>query len=196
MTTNTTPATTAGTDIAAQKATVEAGFTALIKGLNNDLPTVDPFVLGGQTLLRATVLSSLQARIDAAEKTKAAKTAFHLAVEAEQGIVVSSNALRAQLKTWLQAYYGAKSTKLQEFGFTPRKRGKTTAATKAAGVQKAQATKAARGIVGKVQRKKIKAPATTTTATASATTVTTPAPAAAPAATPIAPKAPAGANGQ
>ena len=76
-TNNTTPATTAGTDIAAQKATVEAVFTALIKGITNDLPTVDPFNLGGKAIPRATVLSSLQARIDAAEKTKAARTAFH-----------------------------------------------------------------------------------------------------------------------
>jgi hypothetical protein len=176
VTTNNTPGTTAGTDIAAQKATVEAGFTALIKGITNELATVDPFTLGGKAIPRATVLGTLQARVDAAEKTKAAKKAFHLAVEAERATAGDADALRSQLKVWLQVYYGAKSTKLQDYGFTPRKRGKTSPETKAAAVQKAKATKAVRGIVGKVQRKKIKAPATTATATAPAITVTTPAP--------------------
>jgi hypothetical protein len=196
VTTNNTPATTAGTDIAAQKASVEAGFTALIKGITNELPTEDPFRLEGKAVPRATVLATLQARVDAAEKTRAAKTAFHLAVEAERATAGDANALRSQLKVWLQVYYGAKSTKLQDYGFTPRKRGKTSPETKAAGVQKAKATKAARGIVGKVQRKKIKAPATTTTAATPATAAPTPVPATTPAATPVATKAPAGANGQ
>jgi hypothetical protein len=192
VTTNTNTATTAGTDIAAQKASVEAGFTALIKGINTELATEASFVLRGQTFPRAAVLGSLQARIDAAEKTKAARTAFHLAVEAERAVALDANALRADLKVWLQAHFGSKSTKLQEFGFTPRKRAKTTAAAKAAGVKKAQATKAVRGIVGKNKRKQIKAPVQTAPAPTPAPTAPTPAPAT----PPVVAKAPVGANGQ
>ncbi len=186
MATNNT-ATTAGTNIAAQKADLEASFTALVKGINTELPTVDTFVLSGKTLLRASVLGTLQARIAASEETKAARTAFHLAVESERAVALDANALRADLKVWLQAHYGAKSTKLQEFGFTPRKRGTTTAATKAAGVQKAKATKKVRGIVGKKQRKLIKAPAQPASTAAPAPTAAPAAPA--PTATPKAPTA-------
>jgi hypothetical protein len=141
------PATTAGTDIATQKADAVASFTALVKGLNTDLPNVDPFVVSGKSIPRATVLGTLQGRIDAAEQTRAARTAFHLAVENERAVALDANTLRAGLKLMLQNQFGPKSTKLQEFGFIPRKKPKTKAATKAESSAKAQATKKARGIV-------------------------------------------------
>jgi hypothetical protein len=159
VTTTTIPATTAGTNITVQKAGVEVSFNALIKGITTELASVDSFTLGGKALPRASVLGTLQSRVDASEQTKAARTAFHLAVESERAVALDADALRAELKVWLQAHFGSKSTKLQEFGFVPRKRGKATAAVKAAGAAKAKATKQARLIVGKNQRKLIKAPA-------------------------------------
>jgi hypothetical protein len=196
VTTNKTPATTGGTDIVAQKASVEAAYTALIQGLNTELATVDPFLLGGKTLPRATVLGSLQARIDAAQKTKAAQKAYHLAVESERATALDADALRADLKSYLQGTFGKKSTKLQDFGFTPRKRVKTTAANKATGAAKAKVTKVARGIVGKNKRKLIQAPVPTTPAAAPAATAPTTAPTPAPVTTPVVARAPAGGNGQ
>jgi hypothetical protein len=144
------PATTAGTDISTQKSETIASFTALMKGINTDLPNIDPFVMAGQTIPRATVLGALQGRIDAAEQTRAAATAFHLAVESERAVALNANALRAALKLLVQSQFGPKSTKLQDFGFLPRKRTKTTAAAKAEGAVKAKATRKARGTAGKV----------------------------------------------
>jgi hypothetical protein len=190
-TNNTTPATTAGTDLTTQKSAIEVSFTALVKGITTELVTVDPFEINGKALARAAVLGSLQARIDAAEKTRAARTAFHLAVEAERVVAADANSLRADLKVFLQSRFGSRSTKLQEFGFVPRKRGKATAAKKADAVQKAKATKKARGIVGKKQRKLIHAPAQPATTSPAATAPALEPATTAPAASPVAPKAPA-----
>ena len=151
-------ATTGGTNISAQKADAVAEFTALIKGITTDLANIDPFVLAGQSLPRTLALGRLQARIDAADKTKAARTAFHLAVENERAVALDANQLRADLKMWLQAHFGAKSTRLQEFGFTPRKPNNKTATAKAEGAVRAKATRDVRGTKGKKQKKALKAP--------------------------------------
>jgi hypothetical protein len=158
---NNSIATTGGTNISAQKADRVAEFAALIKGITTDLTNVDPFVLAGQSLPRTLVLGRLQARIDAAEKTKAARTAFHLAVEDERAVALDADQLRADLKVWLQAHFGSKSTRLQEFGFTPRKPNKKSAVAKAEGAARAKATRTVRGTKGKKQKKGLRAPAQT-----------------------------------
>jgi hypothetical protein len=173
----TTGTTVGQINIAAQRAKVEAQFTALVSGINTQLTDVTTFVFQDAQVPKTQVVSRLQARIDAAEKTKAARLAFHAAVAAEAQTVADTTPLVADLKAFLQSRYGKTSPKLQTFGITQAKTPQKSVAAKAAGVAKAKATRAALGTKGKKQRKAaVEALEASATVQAPATTSPVPAP--------------------
>jgi hypothetical protein len=139
-------------NIATQRAKVEAQFTALVNGINALVPDTT-MVLGDQSILKTAVVSRLQARINAAEATKAARMALHAAVAAEALTVADTTPLVGNLKAYFQGRFGKESPKMQSVGFTQAQAPQTTAATKAAGAAKAKATRAVVGPTGKKQRK-------------------------------------------
>jgi len=150
MTTNTT---VGKINVAAQRAKVEAQFTALVNGINTQLTDVSAFVFLEQSIPKAQVVSRLTARIDAAEKTKTARLALGAAVVAEAQSVAGTTPLVVGLKTFLQSRFGKKSPKLQTFGFTQAKTTQKSVAAKSVSVAKAKATRTAIGTKGKKQRK-------------------------------------------
>jgi hypothetical protein len=174
-------------NVAAQRATVLAQYTALVTGINTQLTDVSVFTFQEQQIPKTQVVSRLQARIDAAQTTKVARLALGAAVAAEAQIVADTTPLVADLKTFLQSRLGKKSPKLQTFGLTQLKTTQKSVAAKSVGVAKALATRKAIGTKGKKQRKAaIEALAASATVQAPATSpapapVTTP-PATAPAA--------------
>jgi hypothetical protein len=103
------------------------------------------------------IVSVFRSRVSAAEATKAAKTAFHAAVANERAAEAKAAPLRKGMKRVLSVRFGEDGPELQKFGFTPAKARRPSAAAKAAGVVKAQATRKARGTMGKKQKAKIKA---------------------------------------
>jgi hypothetical protein len=113
----------------------------------------------------------LQAVVTAAQTTKAAHDAWLAAVAAEQAQLATLRPVLSSLHKSLEAQWGATSTKMGEFGFTPEKPPVMTAASKAASAAKAKATRAAKK--------------------AALATVGTAAPATAPAAAPATPATPA-----
>jgi hypothetical protein len=159
----------------------------LIDGTKQFLSAMPTLSVGGQTMTPAQIEQVLQDRIDsgnAAITAAAARTAAVAADRAERKKTapVVQAFRRIVIGMFLQA-----PDKLGVFGLTAPKVGKPSAATKAAAVATAQATKTARGPIGKVQRAAIKAPPVTlelVTQTPAATG-TTPATATAPA-TPVA----------
>jgi hypothetical protein len=168
-------------NIATQKAGVAAELQALINGINTLLASVDPFILGNETIARADLLAKFQSLLNAANATKAAQTAYHNAVQSERSLTAEVAPLRAQMKLFLLSRFGKTSTQLQSFGFTPNKVPNKPVASKSTQVAKALATRKARGTLGKKQKSTIHgtvpaAPAptppvaTTTTSTPSATT--------------------------
>jgi len=177
--TDTTTTIPAGTsvgkiNIATQRAKVEAQFTALVNGINSLVPDTT-MVLGDQTIAKTVVVSRLQARINAAEATKAARIALHNAVAAEALTVADTTPLVVDLKAFFQGRFGKTSPKLQTVGFTQAKVPQISAATKASGAAKATATKKAVGPTGKKQRKAAAA-AIKANAAAQASAPTPPAP--------------------
>jgi hypothetical protein len=164
-------------NIASQKATVLATYQALITGLNEAPADLQSLVIGGVTYSKAELIAQFQARIDAAKKTLAARTALHLAVVAERAEAAKVVAIRAGLKTVLQGRYGKSGAELQQYGFTPVKKTQRAALTKADAVAANLSTRAARGTKGKKQKSTIKgarpAPAHTAAPAASATATTT-----------------------
>ena len=170
---------------------MEAQFTALLNGINTQLTDVSSFVFLEQPVPKAQVVSRLQARIDAAEKTKTARLALGAAVVAEAQSVADTTPLVAGLKTFLQSRFGKKSPKLQTFGFTQAKTTQKSVAVKAVSVAKAKATRTAIGTKGKKQRKAaVQALAASATVQAPATTPAT-APVSTPATAPVTATAPA-----
>jgi hypothetical protein len=185
-TTLTTPTNVSVTkvNIAAQKATVEAQYKALIAGINAELTADQQFIINGETLSKAALLARFQARLDAAQKTKADRTTLTTTVDAERRLQLEVTPLRTGFKVYLLSRYGKSSPELQKFGFTQTKRPQRPVASKAAGVAKSKATRAARGTAGKKAKLAIKG------TVAQPGTAAPPAPTPPAAAPPAPPKAP------
>lgn len=91
----------------------------------------------------------------AADKTAAAKTVYAQCVSTEQTTVKKTKVIRKGLYAYLVAQFGPTSEVLLDFGFTPQKPRKTKPAVKAKAVVQTKATRKARSIMGKKQRKAI-----------------------------------------
>jgi hypothetical protein len=135
-----------------QKLDVVAEFQALIDGINSMLTGIDPFILGGITVSRADLLAKLQARIDAAVKTKNDRKAVAADVAAEKAAAAVANPLRKGIKALCISRYGATSPVLQQLGFVQNRAPKRKSANVAAGAAKRQAARAAAGPTGKQKR--------------------------------------------
>ncbi len=142
-------------NISTLKSDLLAAYTALKSGIQNELPDAS-FVVQGQTISRDDLLTKVQGRIDAANKTNAARTALHLCVEAEHEVDQGVKPIRAAIKQLVQSRYGKDSALLQKFGFTEDRRAKRSAQSKAQAADKARATREALGTKGKKQRKNAK----------------------------------------
>jgi hypothetical protein len=149
-----TPITTIS--IAHQKVDIEADYKTLINGIKTELAALDPLVIQGETIARAGLVARFQARIDAAEAVKVARSAHQKAVADERAVDAAVRPLRAATKVFLQGRYGKQSPELQKFGFTQGRKAKASAEAKAAGHAKAKATRAALGTKGKQQKKAAK----------------------------------------
>lgn len=169
--------------IATQKSDVIAEYTALSDGLKTDLTDVDTITLDGVDYKRTDLVARFDGRVAAAQKTKAQRAALSQSVADEKADDEEVRPLRNALKGYLKTRFGKESPRLQKYGFTPNKPSKKKASVKAAAVEKAQATRKQRGIMGRKQRAEIKAPAASAAAPVAA-------PPPAPAATPAPPAKP------
>jgi hypothetical protein len=167
----------------------------LIAGIQKDLSTTKSIPLGGTTYTPASLTTFIQSRIDAANEVVTAKAAWQSAAKAYIALNAQANVAVHDLKQFVIGLFGADSSKLPDFGFTPRKKAVLTPDQKVAAAAKRAATRKARGTVGPKAKLAIKGTVpSTTTATPAApaapavTTPATPAPtqAAAPSANPTA----------
>jgi hypothetical protein len=186
--------TTTQVNITTQKVSVEAEYKALADSMSSDLADVSSILMAKTPYTKDDLIALFRSRVTAAEATKTARTALHAAVASERATDAKVAPLRAQMRMFLSLRFGKDSPELQKFGFTQAKVTKKSASSKAAGVVKAKATRAARGTTGKKQKAKIKAPpmnvATVATPVAATPAVVSPATAAgSPAAVPQAPAA-------
>lgn len=169
-------------NVTTQRASFAAMLTALLAGLNTDFPGVDPFVVDGASIPRATLIARIQAALSAISAVKTARAALQSAVVTQNAAITDARGLRAGIKRLAQSKYGPTSPMLQNLGFTPNRTPEATTSTKAQAAAKREVTRQANGNVGKKTRSvsTLAAPAVTAAPAASTT------PAAAPAATPAA----------
>ena len=161
---------------------VQAHDGQVIVGIKKDLQNVSSVPLAGSAYPTATLEQLIQSRIDAANTVASARAQWLEAVAAYKSLNTKVTPLVRALRQYLVNVYGPDSTVLVDFGFTSSKRKTLTSDEQVARVEKAAATRKARGTMGKKQKAKIKGAVTTTAPAA-------PPPATAPAVTPAAPAA-------
>ncbi len=143
-------------NITNQKVTTEAGYQAVIDGINNLLQGIDPFIMGNQTFTRSDLIAMFQKRIAAAKNTRSVRMQLSRTVESEREVDSLARPLRALVKSFVLTRFGKNSTQVQAFGFTPNRRPKKSVEVKATAVVKAKATRKARSTMGKKQKKIVK----------------------------------------
>jgi hypothetical protein len=152
--TGTSPVITSPADRATTrtKLHVETRDQTLVNGVLANLGDVATFMLPAGNYTRDQLVAAFQARVAASEATKANRNAWLAAVQAERQAEQGIAPLRKSMKQFVASRYGADNAKMAEFGFTPAKTPKTTVQTKAAAIQKSEATRAARHTMGKKQK--------------------------------------------
>jgi hypothetical protein len=154
------PATPAITSVAngsnkGTKVDLQTGYLSLIAGLLAYFQPGDPFALAAGIMTRDQLIALFQQFVAAAEGTKSSNAVWRSDVQAERAMELMVAPVRAGLKSILQGRFGKSGTQLLKFGITPLKASLKTTAVKTAAVAKAQATRAARGTKGSVQKKEI-----------------------------------------
>jgi hypothetical protein len=169
-TTTTTPASTANSSTASvpitattgsahgKKTDQQASYQALIVGLQTLYQPDDVFHMRSGSYSSDELARQFQKFLGLTEATKQAHLAWRAAVQAEHAFEVQVRPLRQGVRGIVTVRFGKDGAQLMRFGFTQVKQSKKTAATKAEAVTKQKATRVARGIKGKKQRKAIKAP--------------------------------------
>jgi hypothetical protein len=144
----------------------------MIAGLEKHLSSLPTITLDGQALTQAVLIKFLQDEIDTAGAALVAGGVFHKAVAAEQATLAAGEPVFRALKAFVLNQFKGQSDVLADFGITVIARQVPDAATKAAAVQKRNATRVARGTGGKRQKAAItgKAPATPVTPATTPTT--------------------------
>jgi len=152
----------------------------VITGIQKDLSTMSSLPLGGETFTPATLTAFVQSRIDAGNEVVVAKAYWQNAAKTYEAINTKATIVVHDLKQLVIGAFGATSSKLADFGFTPRKVVVLTPDQKVAAAAKRAATRKARGTLGP----KAKLAVTGTVAPTAPVTTAKPAVPAAPAAAP------------
>jgi hypothetical protein len=129
----------------------------LVDGIEQLLLSFSSIPVGGQDMTPAQIAAMFQERIDAGNEAAKAEDARRAAVKADRDVRKKTAPLANAFKRIVIGMFLHSPDKLGIFGLTAPRIGKATAAKKAEAVQTAQATKKARGPIGKRQRAKVKA---------------------------------------
>jgi hypothetical protein len=128
-----------------KKTDLQSAYAALVLGLQQHYQPGDTFPLSTGTLTRDDLVAELQRFIAAAETTKTSNKAWRGDVQTERATLKEVEPIRQGVRSIIEARFGKGGIQLLDFGFTPRKAGKKTAASKAGAVVKQHATRQARG---------------------------------------------------
>ena len=137
------------------KVELQTAYLALIAGLEEFYQPGDVFELPTGDIARDELIATFQGFVNAAENTKSSYQAWRQDVQTERVAEQSAGPQRAAVKAVLVGKYGKSSTQLLRFGIAPAKVPTKSTAVKTAAVAKSEATRAARGTKGKVQKQSI-----------------------------------------
>jgi hypothetical protein len=127
----------------------------LVAGLGSLLPAGSKITLGNQTYTLASLVAAFANYISLRDAVSSSKSQYQVAVKAAQAAQPGVEQLVSLLGAYFRVTFGPGSPQLEQLGLLTGKRKVTSALVKAGAVATALATKADRGIKGKVQRSKI-----------------------------------------
>ncbi len=138
----------------------------VLSGAQKDFPATTTFQLAGAAYTLAQIIALGQKDIAASDAATLAKATWLQAVQAQTASHAEVDPVFVAFHSYVEALYGTGQdavAKLADFGYTPRKARSKNVAVKSAAVEKALATRQARGTTGPKAKKAI------TGATATAT---------------------------
>jgi len=151
------------------KATLEQRVRDLVAGTQKHSPN-GSLTFGGATYTAAALVQELQSLADALAAADAAKASWQDALKNAATVRAKVVPVMQAYRTWLVATNGNAPSTLADYGLTPRKSATPlTSAQKVAKAAKAEATRKARGTMGKKQKKDVKGTVPTTAPVASPT---------------------------
>jgi hypothetical protein len=156
-----------------------AADQAMIDGTNQFFAKNAKVTVGNKQMLPADIVAVFQGRIDATKAVITAEGAATAAVAADRNELANTAPFVRAFKRLVQGTFQGAADTLAVFHLTDPKVTKTTVATKAQAKVKAEATRKARGTMGKKAKAKITGatPTTETTVAEGAPAVPAPAPA-------------------
>ena len=137
------------------KIELQTSYIALIAGLQQNYQPGDVFDLPMGQMTRDQIIAEFQTFVNAAEATKSSNQAWRQDVQAERAAELAAAPVRTSVKAVLVGRYGKSSTQLLNYGIPPAKVPTVSTAVKAAALAKSEATRAARGTKGSVQKQSI-----------------------------------------
>jgi len=140
----------------------QAADQSLIDGLTKHQETLSSFLVGGKSFKTSDIVSTLQARIAAANTAQSIRATWQAAVKAKANERASTMTLVSGVKQALQVMFAGSIDTLADFGLKPRKApAARTPEEKVAAAAKAKATREARHTMGSKQKAKVKGTVTT-----------------------------------
>jgi hypothetical protein len=136
------------------KAKEAAQENSLLAALAEHFSGSAVLTLNGTSYKAKDLQKVLQAHLDAISAADALKAKWQTAVAAANAKAAAVAGLLPALRAHLISAYGGSSQTVADFGFTPKKKS-TTVEAQALGVARRQATRKARGTMGKKQKEKI-----------------------------------------
>jgi hypothetical protein len=135
-----------------KKSDVVNADIAMIAGIQKYLPNTT-FVVGGQSMPAAAVVTLLQGRVDAANAIVTALAAWHAAVEVSDARYTATEAVVTGVRQTVLAMYAGSPAMLATFALSARKTpAPRTTEEKLVAAAKAKATRAARHTMSKKQK--------------------------------------------
>ncbi len=133
-----------------------AGDQSLLDGINKHSATIPAIFIAGAAVPLKDIVTTLQARIEAAKNVQPAKATWLAAVQADRDQHAKSATLVAAFKQTLSVFFSGQVDTLADFGLTGRKTAVVSPETRVAAAAKAKATREARHTMGRKQKAKIK----------------------------------------
>jgi len=140
---------------------IESQLQLLLAGTQKNIPATSMVGVNGQQMKQADIVAKLQGWIQLLVQKDAAKVPYSTAVQAVQAVASDAHLFRVEYGQALKQVLGKNSPMLADFGLSTPQRKTQTATTRVLAQAKAQATRKARGTLGKVQKQAIKGPGVT-----------------------------------
>jgi hypothetical protein len=130
--------------------------TQRLQALKAHVPAKSEIAIDGTTYKVAALVAIYQADLDTRAALIKSRAQAKVDLNARSVAAANRNAIEPGLRAWVLGQFGASSNEALEFGYSPRKVGTVTAAKRADAVKLGEATRKARGTMGKKQKLKIK----------------------------------------